>query len=88
MEKCTFCSHTQHHSCRNHRKVVAISAHNMVSIPPESFKGNKEEQKIVSAYIVTKNIRMNELYNKLIDDMETKKWVFKDSILVNRYAVR
>ena len=60
----------------------------MTSIPAESFNGNKEEQNIVSAYIVKKQIKMSDLFDKLTTDMETNKWVFKDSSMIIRYAER
>jgi hypothetical protein len=60
----------------------------MASIPADSFNGNKEEQNIISAYIVKKQIKMSDLFEKLTTDMETNKWVFKDSTIITRYAKR
>ena len=60
----------------------------MASIPADSFNGNKEEQNIISAYMVKKQIKMTDLFEKLTTDMETNKWLFKDSTIVIRYAKR
>ena len=84
-ETCMFCTYIQHTTCRTRgRRILAISSHNIQGIPVDSFSGNKEEQKIVSTYIVTKSVKMVELYEKLTNDMETNKWPIKDSNFDNK----
>jgi hypothetical protein len=66
------------------RRILAISAHNIQGIPVDSFKSNKEEQKILSTYIATHSIDMSTLYATLTNDIESKRLPIKNSNTLNR----